>query len=819
MGLRAYKTKRDFTKTKEPKPKKKEKTSSPLSFVIQKHDARRLHYDLRLEADGVLKSWAVPKGPSLDPGVKRLAIEVEDHPLDYGSFEGTIPEGNYGAGKVIVWDNGTYEPENVTGPNKDKGVLEALKKGKLTFILHGHKLKGEFSLVRLASSEKKNEWLLIKKSDSYESKEDVTKQDQSVLSDRTIETPIIEGKKAKMPHLINPMLGTLVEEPFNKKGWIFEVKWDGYRAIAEIYKKTVELYSRNHLSFNHQFAPIVDDLKKFKKEMILDGEVVVLDKEGLPNFQMLQNYLNAKDTTGFLCYYVFDILYYEGYDLKELPLIQRKTLLKEVLEDKVFKNSRIIYSDHIEEKGVPFFKEAKKKDLEGIIAKLSSSPYIEKRSKNWLKIKTHQMQEVIVGGFTSPRGSRKHLGALLVGYYKKDKFVYAGHVGGGFNEKSLKEMEELLAPLIQEKCPFEIKPKANASVLWVKPKIVVEVSFQEWTKEGIMRQPIFHGVRVDKAPKKITREEPLSKTETDKLEKKNEKNNVIEEIATNPQKVYWPKEGYTKEDLLKYYEKVSPYMLPHLKDRPIVLQRFPNGIKGHSFYQKEAPEFTPGWMPTVEVEHSEKTIRYLLANDLKSLLYIVNLGSIEIHPFLSRFEHIDEPDYLVIDLDPADLPFEAVIPVAQEVKKILDLLKVKSYPKISGKRGLHVYLPLQAKYSYEDVETIAKLLAHLINDKLPNETSLIRDPKKRKKKVYIDYLQNGRTKTVVAAYSVRPVEGAQVAAPLEWKEVRKGLEPSLFTIETMIPRLKKKGDLFKPLLRTSLSLEKLLKNIEKEFSV
>lgn len=511
IKLKEYLSKRDLKHTPEPKAEIKKSKSKQLLFVIHKHRASHLHYDLRLEVGGVLKSWAIPKGPSLNPSDKRLAIMVEDHPYEYHTFEGIIPKGNYGAGEVIIWDQGTYAPLHAMSvAESEKLMEEGLKKGHVDIIFNGEKLKGEFALIRTGSFGGKNSWLLMKKKDQYASKSDVTKLDRSVESNRTIEeiagkTSLPqEGKKAKMPHHIKPMLGYLEKKPLDAKGWIFEIKWDGYRAIAELDKHRIELYSRNQLSFNDKFRDIIDELKHFPvQSAILDGEVVVIDKHGRPNFQLMQNFQRTRE--GQIYYYVFDILYLNGRDLKELPLIERKAILKQLIASA--NSSLVQYSDHIEEKGIAFFKLAEKKSLEGIMAKNGQSSYkTNARSHDWLKIKTHLRQEVVIGGITLPRGSRKKFGALLIGVYdKQGELRYVGRVGGGFTEKLLGDVYSQLEPLIQKSSPFIDAPKMTG-VTWVKPKLVCEVNFAEWTEEGLMRQPIFVGMRIDKNSKDVKRE-------------------------------------------------------------------------------------------------------------------------------------------------------------------------------------------------------------------------------------------------------------------------------------------------------------------------
>jgi bifunctional non-homologous end joining protein LigD len=552
MGLREYKSKRKFGKTPEPKPgegivsplkvrgdagglsKVVESRLSPheqkgnqLIFVVHKHAARRLHYDLRLEMEGVLKSWAVPKGPSLNPSLKRLAIMVEDHPFDYKDFEGVIPEGNYGAGSVIIWDSGFYHhPSAKDRKESEKLLLDGLRKGNIKFVLEGKKLQGEFALVKTYRDEKS--WLLLKKKDRYAIKGDVLDENRSVISNKTLKE-VSEANPEKffrqkkinqirlreameredlkdapikpMPHNIKPMLATLIKEPFDHPDWIFEVKWDGYRAIAEIRDEGVSLYSRNLILLSQKFFPIIESLRKLRFEAILDGEIVVVDDQGRPDFQMLQNY--QKSGRGHLLYYVFDLLYFRGHDLTNLFLLRRKELLKKILPS----DPKIKFSGHVSREGVLFFNVAKGKGLEGIMAKHSQSAYrMGRRSRQWLKVKTRLTQEGVIAGFTEPKGGRKYFGSLVLGAYEGDELIYIGHSGGGFVAKNLKEIRERLDPLIQKECPFKVEPKTNTSVTWAKPELVCEVIFHGWTDEGIMRQPVFLRLREDKAAHEVVRE-------------------------------------------------------------------------------------------------------------------------------------------------------------------------------------------------------------------------------------------------------------------------------------------------------------------------
>lgn len=524
--LKEYASRRKFGETPEPPPEPSEE-GNPLSFVVHKHAARALHYDLRLELEGVLKSWAVPKGPSLDPSTKRLAIRVEDHPLDYRHFEGLIPEGNYGAGGMILWDRGIYaHPSGAAGEENRRLLREGLEKGDLKFILAGEKLRGEFALVKAGKDE--NAWLLLKKKDRYATRENLLEKNRSVLSGRTLESlfeagPQSSGIQARMartrlrealeaedlsgvplsplPHLVKPMLATLIREPFDSPDWIFEVKWDGYRAIAEIRHDRADLYTRNRISLAQKFAPIVESLRKFEFEAVLDGEIVVVDSRGHPDFQMLQDY--GKPGGGHLLYYVFDLLHFQGHDLTGLPLIRRKELLKKVLPPV----ANVKFSEHVEREGILFFKAAREQGLEGIVAKSSLSPYRPgRRSRQWLKVKTRLTQEAVIAGFTAPRGGRRNFGALVLGVYERGELIFIGHVGGGFSGEMLGELSKRLAPLIRRKCPFKREPETNMPVTWVKPELVCEVIFREWTHDGILRQPVFLRLREDKTAREISRE-------------------------------------------------------------------------------------------------------------------------------------------------------------------------------------------------------------------------------------------------------------------------------------------------------------------------
>ncbi len=829
MGLEDYRDKRDFARTPEP-PAKTGAAQEKLRFVVHKHAASHLHYDLRLELDGVLKSWAVPKGPSLDPTIKRLAMMVEDHPFDYKNFEGIIPPGNYGAGSVIIWDEGTCNAYDTEERNESQQLFRrGLAKGDLKFVLHGHKLQGKFALVKIRSAAD-NSWLLVKKNDEFASSEDITLKDRSVVSGRAVdalgpeqEEPVVAdlpGQAAPMPHNISPMLATLGREPFDHPDWIFEIKLDGYRTIAEIAAGSILLYSRNLLSFTARYPTIAASLAAVGREAILDGELVVMDERGRSDFQLLQNY--GRTGSGMIVYSVFDLLYLDGKDLRDLPLLTRKSLLQQILPDL----PDVRYCDHIAESGTSFFKVAQENRLEGMIAKRAGSRYeTGKRSRDWLKIKASLRQEAIICGFTAPRGSRKKFGALVLGAYENGQLTYIGHSGGGFDEATLHALHELLLPMVQPNSPFAKKVATNMPVQWVKPVLVCEVAFSEWTGEGLMRHPVYLGLREDKDAGSVIREtfpavSSVESPPTFDSSPGKEKELIIENRKiklSNMDKVFWPEEGLTKGDVVDYYRTISSVILPHLKDRPQSLYRTPNGISEAGFFQKDVKDLVADWLVREQVysESQQKTITFLLCQDEATLVFMANLGCIEINPWLSRLGTLDYPDFLVIDLDPEDIGFDKVIETALAVKAVLDQAGAVGFPKTSGATGMHIYVPLQAGYDYETAGRFAHLIATLAKNLVPDFTSLERSPGKRQGKVYLDFLQNKRGQTLAAPYSIRPRPGATVSTPLLWSEVKAGLEPHDFTLRSMPARLKKMGDIFSGVLGPGIDMKQCLENLEK----
>jgi len=790
MSLAKYHKKRKFSDTPEPKGDVRKTRQKKLIFVVQEHHARALHYDFRLEMDGVLKSWAVPKGPSMNPHDHRLAVHVEDHPYSYRTFEGTIPEGNYGAGEVSIWDKGTYEPRKETN-TPEKTLLKELKDGHITFVLHGEKLQGEFALIKTDMGGNETSWLLVKKGDSYASEEKIVEQ-------ATLEV----AKKSALPQKVKPMLATLTKEPFDSVDWLYEIKWDGYRAIGAWDGQEAQLYSRNGLDFSKKYAAITEALAKSSHQLVVDGEIVTEDEDGRPHFEWLQNY--HRRPQGRLAYQVFDLLWCNGRSTTELPLIERKKLLKNVLP----KNSIIRYSDHVIGEGKSFFKAADAKHLEGIMAKRADSVYRPGvRSENWLKVKTHLRQEVVIGGFTEPRGSRQYIGALMLGVYQDGEFRYVGHSGGGIPTDQLAPLRKKLEGMERKKSPFVDIFKPNSIPHWVTPTLVCEVTFSEWTSDGRMRQPIFMGLRPDKEATDVHIEKAKTEVPGEKPMPRSRKVNF-----THLDKVFWPEKGYTKGDVIAYYGQMSKVMLPYLKNRPQSMLRHPDGYKGFSFFQKDL-EKPPTWAQTASIysASNHKNVHYLVCDSKDSLLYMAQLGCIEINPWSSRLGSLENPDWAVIDLDPEGVSFDDVITVAQMVKKVCDELHIVSYPKTSGKTGIHIFIPMNAKYTYEQAEQFANILVHIVNERLPKLTSLERSPSKRPHRVYLDYLQNNEGQTLAAPYSIRPVKDASVSTPLHWDEVRKGLTPSQFTIGNMARRVEQVGDLWKPVLGKGIDIEKVIR--------
>lgn len=618
------------------------------------------------------------------------------------------------------------------------------------------------------------------------------------------------------------MLCKVTDKAFDDKEWAFEIKWDGYRAVADVRNNEVRLYSRNGIDFSEKFKRVTNALKLQEHEMVLDGEIVAYDDTGKPNFQWLQQIGDKPNLV--LAFQVFDLLWLNGHSTDKLSYMQRKELLKEALiETEIIK-----FSDHILENGKEFFQAAKKMGLEGIVAKKADSLYRENiRSSEWLKIKIHKSDEAVICGFTEPKGSRKKFGALILGKYLNGEMIFCGHTGGGFNDQSLSEIYDKMQPLITKKSVFKITPKTNTKATWIKPELVAEIKFSELTNDHIYRHPIFLRLREDIDPHKV--DFKIDSSENNEIMKKSEpkkrtsKSDLTKKIGkqelklTNQNKIYFPDDDISKGEVIEYYQSISQFILPHLKHRPQSMNRFPNGIKGLSFFQKDAAEETPDWVETQKVfsESTDKYINYIICNDKETLAYLNNLGCIELNVWTSKIKKADNPDYLVLDLDPSEKnSFDDVIETALAVKDVLDLAEIDGYPKTSGSSGIHVYIPMNGKYSYEQVKDFGHLLMQLVQKKLPDLTTLERSLKKRdENKIYLDYLQNRRGQTLASVYSLRPKKGAPVSMPLDWKELKKGLKPTDFTIHNALERLQEKGDLFKPVLGKGIDMLKAIKKL------
>jgi bifunctional non-homologous end joining protein LigD len=908
--LRAYSEKRDFEKTAEPAPAQASGhglNEGPLRFVIQKHRATRLHYDLRLEVDGVLKSWAVPKGPSFDPSDKRLAAMVEDHPFDYAGFEGTIPKGEYGAGEVIVWDSGVYSPDEgrqylFTDREKAQAEMrEGLRSGKLSIHLRGHKLRGSWTLVRVHGREK--DWLLIKHQDEFVRRDyDVLGQDLSVVSGRSIQAirdaaaaaaaaaavpdPLVfsGARRADFPGFVPPMLAGVADAPFSNKAWMFEPKLDGYRILAAARNGEVTLYSRRGQRVTERYGPLLPQLAgQPASEIVLDGELVALDARGIPAFEVLQQYLQASGpgrgkSDVPLVYYVFDIIYLDGYDVRDMPFQSRRDLLHSTLRQT--NNVRLV--DSFAEDGKTVFDVAIKNGLEGAIGKKADSTYQSgRRSGDWLKIKAMQTGDFIVGGYTTGEGNRSgSLGALIVGYMDdSDTLVYAGHVGSGFDGESLARVKERLDQLVTSESPFAEVPPTNAPPLWVRPELVAEVKYSQWTRDGRLRTPVFLRLRDEKSPSETRKPDvtrapdvraldarapdgraldaraPDSVAQPDakqiandlvgqlKLARDSATINVEgQAIAlTSVDKELWPAteahRALTKRDFLAYLAAVSPFLLPHLQDRPLTLSRYPDGINGEHFWQKHWGSAPPDFVHTINiVGEDEKRSEYIVCNNLPTLIWLGQTADIEFHTWYSRVAGmpdipvseqdadriLDYPDFIVFDVDPyiysgreasGEEPefnrkaFDRTSEVALWLKEVLDTHSLAALVKTSGKTGLHNYVPIVRKLEKRAERKAAETIGRYVMQRHAADVTMDWAVEKRSGKVFIDYNQNVRGKTLASVYSPRPNPEAGVSFPLRWDEVGK-VYPTDFTMLTVPALLEARGDLWKGILESARDLEK-----------
>lgn len=803
MTLKVYHQKRNFKKTPEPKGHHTKSKKTQNLYVIQKHAASHLHYDLRLELNGVLLSWAVPKGPSLDPTVKRLAVHVEDHPVEYGSFEGIIPKGQYGGGTVMLWDTGEWISE-------DANPAEAYRKKHLTFQLKGKKLKGKWKLIQINKNDKT--WLLMKLKDRYakpEKEYSITlKKPNSVLSHQSIDEisdnyENIWGKKGlekkgrvkkkikidlparSFPNIIHPQLATLVDEPPEGDHWLHEIKFDGYRLLIFKKGKKVTVYTRHHHDWTNKFKEIAAAISQLPvTNLILDGEVVVLDKDGHSNFQLLQN--SIKENKAEFIYTVFDLLYYDRYNLMNLRLIERKTILQKLLSGQ--KNKVLHYSDHVKGSGKTIFKKSCKLGLEGIISKKADSTYNQKRDKSWLKVKCIQRQEFVIAGFLKSE-RRKYFKSLMLGTFnKQNELIYHGNVGTGFTEASLKMIHTLISKQITDKMPFKEKPAGSHDATWLKPVIIGEVEFTEWTDAGTLRHPSFKGIRSDKPAKEIKKEIPYR--------------------LTHPTKLIYPEDKITKQALADYYESIQQWILPYICNRPLSLVRCPATY--HScFYQKHLETHHPSGLFDIKIKDKSGVDKYIYLKDIEGLMALAQMSVLEIHSWGANIQQIEKPDTLILDIDPApSVHWRKVVKAAFDIKEILTGLKLKCFVKTTGGKGLHVVTPIIPEHGWLDIKEFAHSLVNYLVQENPAIYIATISKVKRQNKIFIDYLRNQKGATSIAPYSTRARKEAPVATPIDWDELTHDIRDTFFTIKTLPKRLDTlKKDPWKDFFKTKQKLK------------
>jgi bifunctional non-homologous end joining protein LigD len=799
--LDEYRRKRDFRKTLEPAGADKAVDQGCL-YVMHHHAASRDHFDLRLQQDGVLKSWALPKGASLTPGEKRLAVEVEDHPLEYGGFEGIIPEGEYGGGTVMLWDAGTWA---VAGKHDDNHI---------DIELHGKKLEGRWTLVRTKMGDTgpkaDRNWLMIKRTDTPARKLDP--DDRSVATGRTMEeiaadesavwrrddpTPstIPGAKKAKLPGVILPQLTTLVDEAPTGKNWLHEIKFDGYRILARLEDGKVHLHTRKGLDWTHRFPELARYLAGLSIESaVLDGEVTALQKDGSTSFRKLQEALSSKNT-GNLRYYVFDLPYLEGYDLRAAPLIERKRALLGLLRRAgVRGDGLMVYSEHVEARGQDFYEQACRLGLEGIVSKRIDAPYSGQRDKTWLKVKCREHQTFVVGGFTPPGGSRIGFRSLLLGVYDGDEFHYAGRVGAGFSGRQLEELHRRLSALTIEKKPFvDDVPGPRAGIKWVEPRLVIEVEYAERTRDGRLRHPAFRGVREDLDPKEVGMEKPVHQSDDSSPppRKKTEKVVVAGVRISHPDRILYPEQGVTKVDMARYYESIADWMVPLVARRPLSLVRCPDGTTSECFYQKHpSPSLTKG-LPRIPIPEKEDTRDYVYVESVAHLITLVQAGTLEIHPWGCHIDDIEHPDLLVFDLDPGpDVGWDYIMQAARDLRDRLADAGLTGFLRTSGGKGLHVVTPLEPRADWDEAKAWAKALAERQAADDPRRLTSNMSKAKRQGRIFIDYLRNGRGATAIASYSTRARPGAPVAVPLRWDELDADLRPDTYNLRNLPRRLR-----------------------------
>jgi bifunctional non-homologous end joining protein LigD len=809
--LRAYRAKRDADRT--PEPFGAEGARRPGLFVVQQHAARRLHYDLRLEWGGVLLSWAVPKGPSLDPAEKRLAVQVEDHPVEYADFEGLIPEGNYGAGSVIVWDLGRWTP--VEDPD------EGLASGKLLFDLHGYKLRGRFTLVRTGGKKKPDgrDWLLIKKPDAFASDAVDPHADTSVLSGLTLEerrdgSPRLAElaraiAKSDAPRRevsaseLSPMLAERILQPFSSPDWLFEVKYDGYRMIGAREGERASLLTRNGRAAAGRFPEIARALAALPvSRVIVDGEIALTDAEGRPSFALLQQRaalsgaieIAAAAVASPVTYFVFDLLAFGEFDLRDVPLRTRKEWLARLVPPR----GPLRLAPWFPERGEAVYAEIRARRLEGMVAKRLDSPYRSGRGPLWKKLRVVASDDFAIVGYTPARGGRSGFGALHLASHVNGELRYFGRVGTGFRDAELASLREALDALRRPTPPCVGAVPQTRGNVWVEPRLVGEVSFTEVTRAGSLRHPLWIGLREDKDPSECVREGPGPDADGAEPEPplapiEPEGGAARAVPFTNLEKVFWPGGGATKGDLIDYYRRIAPWLLLYLRDRPLVMTRYPDGIEGKSFFQKDAPAWVPDWVRTEQMwsEHAEREVNYFVCDDLESLLYVINMGTIPLHVWASRVGDLQHPDWCILDLDPKGAPFADVVAIANQIRAICGELALPAYPKTSGSSGLHVLLPLGGRLTFAQCQMLAELLARLVVRRCPEIATVARNVRAREGKVYVDFLQNGHGRLLVAPFSVRPLPGAPVSMPLRWSEVNGRLDPRRYTIHNALARMRR----------------------------
>ncbi|MGZ5105725.1 MAG: DNA ligase D [Usitatibacter sp.] len=843
-SLSAYWKKRNFGVTSEPRGEVATRRGKALAFVVQKHAASRLHYDFRLEVEGTMVSWAVPKGPSLDPQVRRMAVHVEDHPISYNSFEGVIPKGQYGAGTVEVWDRGTWAP-------LEGDPAKAVREGKLKFEMHGEKLRGKWMLVRINNrkDERQEPWLLIKERDAearpaseYDIVEEMpdsvlsppggTPSDAKPRAKAAKKTAAARGKrasagdpslppgavKAKLPLSLFPQLATLVEEPPKGKGWIYEVKFDGYRVVTRVEGDDVRLFTRNGHDWTARLAALRDQVAAMGLDSAWhDGEIVVLDAKGNPSFQALQG---AFDTakTGDIAYFVFDMPYFGGYDLRRVPLVDRRALLEKVLESVPAR--RVRFSEHFDADAAQLLASACKRGLEGIIGKRSDSIYISKRSADWIKLKCTRRQEFVVVGYTDPKGSRSGFGSLLLAVHDESgKLRYAGNVGTGFDEGLLRTIRKKLAALDAETSPVDGVPR-SVKGHWVKPRLVAEVSFTEWTDDGRIRHPVFHGLRIDKAPESITRESAQHEAPPAARGRKpaadGEGDRVHGLKVSNPDRVIDPASKATKLDLVRYYDRIAGHMLEHLAGRPVALVRAPSGVEGELFFQKHGdtlkipgireldPKLWPGHPAMLEVSSRE------------GLVGAAQMNVIEFHTWNSTTRAIDKPDRMIFDLDPGEgITWAQLLEATALTHKMLDMLGLESFLKTSGGKGLHVVVPLTPRLGYDEVKDFSQAVVVHLARTLPSLFVAKSGARNRVGRIFVDYLRNGRGATTAAAFSARTRPGLGVSVPLAWGELAKLKAANQWNIFSVHERLAKlREDPWKDYAKTKQTIAAAVKRLE-----